>query len=184
MSERSGRTRHQIRRADCPASVQVRCEPSDTPTVWLTGSGGDDRNTGLGSRTCGWDGDLAACLRGELQVVKVGGPSYGFILGLDICVGDVENEAIATLENETTQTDWMGDHIEDWALIGRLAAEGVPQRQIARELAIGRSTLGAVASTSPPKYERSVQPTSFSPFEPQVRALEELEELGEGLRSL
>ena len=62
--------------------------------------------------------------------------------------------------------------LEDWALIRRLVADGVPQRQVARDLGVGRSTVArAVTSTSPPKYERSEQPTSFSPFEPRVRAL-------------
>jgi len=62
--------------------------------------------------------------------------------------------------------------LEDWALIRRLVADGVPQRQVARDLAIGRSTVArAVASASPPKYERLERPTSFSPFEPRVRAL-------------
>ena len=62
--------------------------------------------------------------------------------------------------------------LEDWALIRRLVADGVSQRQVARNLGVGRSTVArAVTSTSPPKYERSEQPTSFSPFEPRVRAL-------------
>jgi transposase len=62
--------------------------------------------------------------------------------------------------------------VEDWALIRRLVAEGVPQRQVARELGIGRSTVArAVRSDVPPKYERKPAPTSFSPFEPRVRAL-------------
>ncbi len=62
--------------------------------------------------------------------------------------------------------------LEDWALIRRLVADGVPQRQVARDLGIGRSTVArAVASTSPPKYERLEQLTSFSPFESRVRAL-------------
>ena len=62
--------------------------------------------------------------------------------------------------------------LEDWVLIRRLVADGVPQRQVARNLGGGRSTVArAVTSTSPPKYERSEQPTSFSPFEPRVRAL-------------
>ena len=62
--------------------------------------------------------------------------------------------------------------LEDWALIRRLVADGVPQRQVARDLGVGRSTVArAVASTSPPKYERLTQPTSFSPFEARVRAL-------------
>ncbi len=62
--------------------------------------------------------------------------------------------------------------LEDWALIRRLVADGVAQRQVARDLGVGRSTVArAVASTSPPKYERLEQPTSFAPFEPRVRAL-------------
>jgi hypothetical protein len=62
--------------------------------------------------------------------------------------------------------------VEDWALIRRLVADGVPQRQVARQLGIGRSTVArAVASDTPPKYERKPVPTSFSPFEARVRAL-------------
>ena len=68
--------------------------------------------------------------------------------------------------------------MEDWALIRRLVADGVPQRQVARQLGIGRSTVArAVASEVPPKYERRPAPTSFSPFEARVRAL--LEEFPE-----
>jgi hypothetical protein len=62
--------------------------------------------------------------------------------------------------------------LEDWALIRRLVADGVPKRQVARDLGVGRSTVArAVASASPPKYERLEQPTSFSPFERRVRVL-------------
>jgi len=62
--------------------------------------------------------------------------------------------------------------VEDWALIRRLAAEGVPKKQIAERLAISRTTVvKAVASTAPPKYERSRTATSFTPFEQRVRAL-------------
>jgi hypothetical protein len=63
--------------------------------------------------------------------------------------------------------------VEDWALIRRLVADGVPQRQVARDLGIGRSTVArAVASGVPPKYERRpAAVTSFSPFEGRVRAL-------------
>ena len=62
--------------------------------------------------------------------------------------------------------------VEHWALIRRLVADGVPQRQVARQLGIGRSTVGrALASDRPPKYERPPQSTSFSPFEAGVRAL-------------
>jgi hypothetical protein len=62
--------------------------------------------------------------------------------------------------------------VEDWALIRRLVTDGVPQRQVARDLGIGRSTVErAVASDRPPKYERPVVPTTFTPFEPLVRQL-------------
>ena len=62
--------------------------------------------------------------------------------------------------------------MEDWALIRRLVADGVPQRQVARDLGIGRSTVErALASDRPPKYERAAVPTSFTPFEPLVRQL-------------
>ncbi|HSR83469.1 MAG TPA: IS21 family transposase [Streptosporangiaceae bacterium] len=68
--------------------------------------------------------------------------------------------------------------VEDWALIRRLVADGVPQRQVARDLGVGRSTVArAVASDVPPKYVRKPAPTSFSPFEARVRAL--LEEFPE-----
>ena len=62
--------------------------------------------------------------------------------------------------------------MEDWALIRRLAAEGVPKARIAQRLAISRTTvIKAVNSDAPPKYERTPGPTSFTAFEPQVRAL-------------
>ncbi len=62
--------------------------------------------------------------------------------------------------------------MEDWALIRRLVADGVPQRQVARDLGIGRSTVErALTSKRPPKYERPSVPTVFEPFEPLVRQL-------------
>jgi hypothetical protein len=62
--------------------------------------------------------------------------------------------------------------VEDWALIRRLVADGVPQRQVARDLGVGRSTVArALASDRPPKYEQPAVVTSFAPFEPRVRAL-------------
>jgi hypothetical protein len=62
--------------------------------------------------------------------------------------------------------------LEDWALIRRLAAEGVPKARIAERLGISRTTvIKAVNSESPPRYERSPGPTSFTVFEPRVRAL-------------
>lgn len=62
--------------------------------------------------------------------------------------------------------------MEDWALIRRLAAEGVPQTEIAERLGISRTTVWkAVRSDSPPRYERAAGPTSFTPFEARVRQL-------------
>ena len=62
--------------------------------------------------------------------------------------------------------------MEDWALIRRLAGEGVPKAQIAARLGISRTTVvKAVASGAPPKYERRPVPTAFTPFEPVVRQL-------------
>ncbi|HEY4571227.1 MAG TPA: helix-turn-helix domain-containing protein, partial [Kribbella sp.] len=62
--------------------------------------------------------------------------------------------------------------VEDWALIRRLVADGVPRRQVARQLGIGRATVDrALASDRPPKYERPPVPTSFTPFEARVREL-------------
>lgn len=57
-------------------------------------------------------------------------------------------------------------------MIRRLVADGVPQRQVARDLGIGRSTVErALASDRPPKYERPPVPTAFTPFEQHVREL-------------
>lgn len=62
--------------------------------------------------------------------------------------------------------------MEDWALIRRLAAEGVPKARIAQRLAISRTTvIKAVNSDSPPRYERKPAPTAFTVFEPRVREL-------------
>jgi hypothetical protein len=62
--------------------------------------------------------------------------------------------------------------LEDWALMRRLSAEGVPKAQIARRLGVSRTTVvKAVASDGPPRYERLSLPTSFTPFEARVRAL-------------
>lgn len=62
--------------------------------------------------------------------------------------------------------------MEDWALIRRLAREGVPKAVIARDLGISRTTVAkAVSSDVPPRYERRVGSTSFTPFEARVRSL-------------
>jgi transposase len=56
--------------------------------------------------------------------------------------------------------------LEDWALIRRLAAEGVPKARIAERLGISRTTVvKAVASDAPPRYERRPVETSFAVFE-------------------
>jgi transcriptional regulator with XRE-family HTH domain len=62
--------------------------------------------------------------------------------------------------------------LEDWALIRRLAAEGVPKARIAERLGISRTTVvKAVRSEAPPTYERRSAATSFTPFEARVRVL-------------
>jgi Helix-turn-helix domain of resolvase len=62
--------------------------------------------------------------------------------------------------------------VEDWALIRRLVADGVPRRQVARDLGIGRSTVDrALASDQPPKYERQAVSTSFTLFEARVAVI-------------
>jgi transposase len=62
--------------------------------------------------------------------------------------------------------------LEDWALIRRLAADGVPKAEIARQLGISRTTvIKAVNSQAPPRYERTPTARSFAVFEPRVQAL-------------
>jgi hypothetical protein len=62
--------------------------------------------------------------------------------------------------------------VEDWALIRRLAADGVPKAEIARKLGISRTTVvKAVGSQGPPRYERAPASTSFTPFEARVRLM-------------
>jgi transposase len=62
--------------------------------------------------------------------------------------------------------------VEDWALVRRLVADGVSQRQVARDLGIGRETVARVlACDRPPKYQRPAVPTAFTPFEPLVAQL-------------
>jgi hypothetical protein len=62
--------------------------------------------------------------------------------------------------------------LEDWALIRRLVAEGVPKARVAQRLGVSRTTVvKAVSSDAPPGYQRRAAPTSFSPFEQRVRAL-------------
>ena len=63
--------------------------------------------------------------------------------------------------------------MEDWALIRRLhVSQKLPKAQIAQQLGISRNTVAkAIASTDPPSYSRAPVPTSFEPFEQQVRDL-------------
>src|SRR4029453_15494619 len=62
------------------------------------------------------------------------------------------------------QSGWVIS-VEDWALIRRLVAEGVPRRQVARQLGIGRATVDrAVPSDRPPRHERRAGPRAFMPF--------------------
>ena len=62
--------------------------------------------------------------------------------------------------------------MEDWALVRRLAADGLPKKKIAERLGISRTTvIRAVASDVPPKYVRKPVVSAFAVFEPRVRAL-------------
>jgi hypothetical protein len=66
--------------------------------------------------------------------------------------------------------------LEDWALIRRLVAEGVPKARVAQRLGVSRTTVvKAVSSDAPPRYVRRAAPTSFSPFEARVRVLLEVD---------
>ena len=57
-------------------------------------------------------------------------------------------------------------------MIRRLVADGVPRRQVARQLGVGRATVDrAVTSDRPPQYVRQAVPTAFAPFEARVRAV-------------
>lgn len=57
-------------------------------------------------------------------------------------------------------------------MIRRLAGEGVAKAQIAARLGVSRTTVyAALASDSPPKYERTAVVTSFTPFEARVKEL-------------
>ena len=62
--------------------------------------------------------------------------------------------------------------MEDWALIRRLVAEGVPKARIAERLGISRTTVVKMANANePPAYERTPTDRSFVAVEARVRAL-------------
>ena len=63
--------------------------------------------------------------------------------------------------------------VEDWAEIRRLRrAEGMPIAAIARMLGVSRNTVSsALASDSPPKYERAPKASLADAFEPRIREL-------------
>jgi transposase len=64
-------------------------------------------------------------------------------------------------------------NVEDWAEIRRLhRAEGVPIKEIARQLGLARNTVrAALRSDGPPKYERAPRGSVADAYEPRVRAL-------------
>lgn len=77
-------------------------------------------------------------------------------------------------EHPTYRIDTIGRVItlEDWALIRRLAGEGVPHARIAARLGISRTTvIRAVQSDAPPRYVRTPVVTSFATVEARVRTL-------------
>ncbi|GAA1637848.1 IS21-like element ISMbo1 family transposase [Georgenia ruanii] len=63
--------------------------------------------------------------------------------------------------------------MEDWAEIRRLhRSEGMAIKAIARQLGVARNTVrSALASDSPPKYERKNAGSKLDAVEPQIRAL-------------
>jgi transposase len=63
--------------------------------------------------------------------------------------------------------------VEAWADIRRLhLAEGIPIKQIARQLGLARNTVrDAVRSPEPPRYTRPRRPSAVDDFEPEIRRL-------------
>jgi transposase len=63
--------------------------------------------------------------------------------------------------------------VEDWAEVRRLhRAENMPIKAIARTLGISRNTVkAALASDSPPKYQRKPAGSAVDAFEPRIREL-------------
>lgn len=63
--------------------------------------------------------------------------------------------------------------MEDWAEIRRLhRSEGMAIKAIARHVGVARNTVrAALASDSPPRYERGAKGSIVDEVEPQIRAL-------------
>jgi transposase len=63
--------------------------------------------------------------------------------------------------------------VEEWAEIRRLhKVEGLSKRAIARKLGLDRRTVGkALASPTPPRYQRAVRGTILEPYQPKIHAL-------------
>ncbi|ANY05802.1 IS21 family transposase [Pseudonocardia sp. HH130630-07] len=63
--------------------------------------------------------------------------------------------------------------VEDWAEIRRLhRAEGLPIKEIARQLGLARNTVrAALRSDRPPTYQRPSRGSVVDPYEPAIRAL-------------
>ncbi|WP_285589983.1 IS21 family transposase [Actinomycetospora sp. NBRC 106378] len=63
--------------------------------------------------------------------------------------------------------------VEDWAEVRRLhRAEGLPIKEIARQMGLARNTVRAVLRTDrPPRYERPARGSVVDPYEPAIRAL-------------
>lgn len=63
--------------------------------------------------------------------------------------------------------------MEDWAEIRRLhRAEGLPIKEIARQLGLARNTVrAALRSDRPPVYQRPARGSVVDPYEPAIRAL-------------
>ena len=63
--------------------------------------------------------------------------------------------------------------VEDWAEIRRLhRAEGLPIKEIARQLGLARNTVRmALRSDRPPQYQRPARGSVVDPYEPAIRAL-------------
>ncbi|MGH7357948.1 MAG: hypothetical protein ACREJR_03930 [Candidatus Rokuibacteriota bacterium] len=62
----------------------------------------------------------------------------------------------------------------EWAQMRSMAAEGVPQREIARRLGLNRRTVARLAGSEvPPSYRRAPAGSKLDPLEPVLRRLVE-----------